>query len=76
VNIAGLAVGMAVSVLILNYVFFEFSYDKMHSKKTEYSGLKAVFMKVMFLQMIGQQALSDMEVQLPKSCLVLRILFG
>lgn len=33
VNIAGLAVGMAVSVLILNYVFFEFSYDKMHSKK-------------------------------------------
>jgi putative ABC transport system permease protein len=33
INITGLAVGMAVSVLILNYVSFEFSFDKMHSKR-------------------------------------------
>ena len=32
INITGLAVGMAVSILILNYVSFEFSFDKMHSK--------------------------------------------
>ncbi len=33
VNVTGLAIGMAASVLILNYVSFEFSYDKMHSKR-------------------------------------------
>jgi putative ABC transport system permease protein len=33
INITGLAIGMAVSVLILNYVSFEFSFDKMHSKR-------------------------------------------
>jgi len=33
INITGLAVGMAISVLILNYVSFEFSFDKMHSKR-------------------------------------------
>ncbi|WP_228488707.1 hypothetical protein [Prolixibacter sp. SD074] len=29
-NILGLAIGMTVSLLILNYVNFEFSYDNMH----------------------------------------------
>ena len=33
VNVAGLAVGMAMATLILNYVSFEFSFDKMHSKR-------------------------------------------
>ena len=32
VNIFGLALGIAVSVLIINYVSFEFSFDRMHSK--------------------------------------------
>jgi len=30
INVLGLAIGMAVSLLILNYVNFEFSYDDMH----------------------------------------------
>ncbi len=33
INILGLAIGIAVSVLIINYVSFEFSFDKMHQKK-------------------------------------------
>jgi putative ABC transport system permease protein len=33
INVLGLAIGIAVSVLILNFVIFEFSFDKMHSKK-------------------------------------------
>jgi putative ABC transport system permease protein len=33
INITGLAVGMAISILILNYVIFELSFDKMHSKR-------------------------------------------
>jgi len=33
INITGLAVGMAASVLILNFVSSEFSFDKMHSKR-------------------------------------------
>jgi len=33
VNILGLALGIAVSVLIINYVSFEFSFDRMHSKR-------------------------------------------
>jgi len=33
INILGLAVGISVSILILNYVSFEFSFDKMHPKK-------------------------------------------
>lgn len=32
VNISGLAIGMAVAILIFNYVSFEYSYDKMHKK--------------------------------------------
>ena len=32
INILGLSVGLAVSVLIINYVWFEFSFDKMHQK--------------------------------------------
>ncbi|SMO60858.1 putative ABC transport system permease protein [Saccharicrinis carchari] len=33
INIIGLSVGLAVSVVIINYVSFEFSFDKMHQKK-------------------------------------------
>ena len=33
INISGLAIGMAVSVMILNYVSYEFSFDRMHSKR-------------------------------------------
>ena len=33
INILGLAVGMAISILIINYVVFEFSFDQMHLKK-------------------------------------------
>ena len=33
INILGLAVGISVSILILNYVSFEFSFDNMHPKK-------------------------------------------
>ena len=32
INIFGLAVGMASALLILTYVTFEFSFDKMHTK--------------------------------------------
>ena len=31
INVFGLAVGMACALLILTYVTFEFSFDKMHS---------------------------------------------
>lgn len=33
INVLGLSIGLAVTVLIINYVSFEFSFDKMHSKK-------------------------------------------
>ncbi len=33
VNVLGLSVGLAVTVLIINYVAFEFSFDKMHWKR-------------------------------------------
>lgn len=33
INILGLAIAMAVSVLIFNYVSFEYSYDKMHTNR-------------------------------------------
>ena len=32
INISGLAIGMASALLILTYVAFEFSFDKMHRK--------------------------------------------
>lgn len=32
INVFGLAVGMASALLILTYVTFEFSFDKMHEK--------------------------------------------
>ena len=32
INIFGLAIGMASALLILTYVTFEFSFDKMHTK--------------------------------------------
>lgn len=33
INLFGLAIGLAVAVLILNYVSFEYSFDGMHSKR-------------------------------------------
>ncbi len=33
INVLGLAIGLSVSVLIFNYVSFEFSFDRMHLKK-------------------------------------------
>src|SRR5664280_2537206 len=33
INVLGLAIGISVSILIINYVSFEFSYDNMHSKR-------------------------------------------
>lgn len=33
INLLGLSIGLAVSVLIINYVSYEFSFDKFHSKK-------------------------------------------
>ena len=33
INVLGLAIGLSVSILIINYVSFEFSYDNMHSKR-------------------------------------------
>ena len=32
INIAGLSIGMAVSILILSYVWYELSFDRFHSK--------------------------------------------
>ena len=32
INVLGLSIGLAVSILIINYVSFEFSFDKMHQK--------------------------------------------
>ena len=33
INVLGLAIGLSVSILIINYVSFEFSYDNMHTKR-------------------------------------------
>ena len=33
INILGLTIGMSVSILIFNYISFEFSFDNMHSKR-------------------------------------------
>jgi putative ABC transport system permease protein len=33
INLLGLSIGLTVAVLILNYVSFEFSFDKMHTKR-------------------------------------------
>lgn len=33
INVLGLAIGISVSILIINYVSFEFSYDNMHTKR-------------------------------------------
>jgi len=35
INIVGLSVGMAVFILILSYVYFEFSFDRFHSKSDQ-----------------------------------------
>ena len=36
INVFGLAIGMASALLILTYVTFEFSFDKMHTKYPPY----------------------------------------
>ena len=43
INIAGLAISMAVALLILNYVSFEFSYDKMHEKQDRIYRVESLF---------------------------------
>lgn len=43
INIFGLAVGMASALLILTYVAFEFSFDKMHSKSNRIYRVQSTF---------------------------------
>ena len=43
INIFGLAVGMASALLILTYVAFEFSFDKMHSKSERIYRVQSTF---------------------------------
>lgn len=43
INIFGLAVGMASALLILTYVAFEFSFDKMHSKSDRIYRVQSTF---------------------------------
>lgn len=43
INIFGLAVGMASALLILTYVAFEFSFDKMHSKSARIYRVQSTF---------------------------------
>ncbi len=43
INIAGLAIGMASALLILTYVIFEFSYDKMHTKHANIYRVQSTF---------------------------------
>ena len=45
INIFGLAVGMASALLILTYVAFEFSFDKMHSKSARIIVCNVLFMR-------------------------------
>jgi putative ABC transport system permease protein len=43
INIAGLSIGMAVALLILNFVSFEFSYDKLHEKRGQIYRVESQF---------------------------------
>jgi putative ABC transport system permease protein len=43
INVLGLTIGMAVSILIFNYVAFEFSFDKMHSEKNRIYRVESLF---------------------------------
>ena len=43
INIFGLAVGMASALLILTYVAFEFSFDKMHAKHDRIYRVQSTF---------------------------------
>lgn len=45
INIFGLAIGMASALLILTYVTFEFSFDKMHTSMTISTVCKVRFTK-------------------------------
>lgn len=61
INIFGLAVGMASALLILTYVAFEFSFDKMHAKHDRIYRVQSTFYEGEVLtDFIGQAALSDM----------------
>lgn len=54
INVFGLAVGMASALLILTYVTFEFSFDKMHLRSTNaFSVWKALSMKAKYRPTIG-----------------------
>lgn len=53
INVFGLAVGMASALLILTYVTFEFSFDKMHEKYERISVWKALSMKAKYRPTIG-----------------------
>ncbi len=43
VNVLGLSIGLAVSLLIFNYISFEFSFDKMHQKRDRIYRLESRF---------------------------------
>ena len=43
INVFGLAIGMASALLILTYVTFEFSFDKMHTKYQHISRVQSTF---------------------------------
>ena len=43
INISGLAIGMASALLILTYVAFEFSFDKMHRKSARIYRVQSTF---------------------------------
>ena len=50
INIAGLTVGMAVSILILSYVWFERSFDRFHSKSDQ------IYRVVQFTRLAGKES--------------------
>ena len=54
VNVLGLSIGLAVSLLIFNYVSFEFSFDKMHQKRDRIYRLESQFYE-------GNQLTDDWE---------------
>ncbi|TKG95812.1 FtsX-like permease family protein [Puteibacter caeruleilacunae] len=43
INLFGLAIGMAVTLMILNYICFEYSYDQMHEKKDQIYRVESKF---------------------------------
>jgi putative ABC transport system permease protein len=45
INILGLAIGISVSILILNFVSFEFSFDNLHSKRNHIYRVESRFLE-------------------------------